>query len=753
MWHLRPADQNQVEALATTLGLPRPLARVLALRGYGDPADARAFLASRDDLAPFRTPVDAPAMQKAVARIRKAVDGKERIGLYGDYDCDGVTSSAILYRYIARGLGADIQPRLPDRFVDGYGLHPTAVDQLADKGCKVILTCDNGISAFAAAKRARERGVDLVVTDHHQVGSTLPDAYALVHPQIEFPEFRDLCGAGVAFLFVIALEGGLTPRLEWFLDLVALGTVGDVVPVNGPNRALLWAGIQRMRRGLAHPGVKALAAAADLDLSRVSARDLGFTLCPRLNAPGRIDTPDAGFKLLSCNDRTETAALAKELQEANIERRTLSKTLETTVLKHLETTWDLEQAPFIALGRDDFHHGIMGLVASRIVERFRGPAMLFSQNDDGTWRGSGRSPDGFHLYEALNACSDYLLGFGGHANAAGCRVAADRLPGLQTALNDHLRATGWQRKQPEIWLDAELPFGEAGAGLLEALERLEPFGQKHPAPIFGLLRAKVLTATVKSEKHVFLDLDDGETITELKGWNMASKGLAVGDWVQIAYRAEWNTWKDQTRLQFVAEALEQVAPGAAPPSRQVVYAALEDRRKAGWLASAATELVGLYAHEEPAAEPWLKPGSAIPAGLDVIVCFDVPADLETWRSLILSAPKVVLAWKGLDGPELDPETLLAVYAHLEGKSGTDLFAAVEKAPVPLPEAQAAIRIFREAGVLVAAGGWRLLAPPESPIGLAGLDAYRKHRSARAFRERLVSATPDEALELAKPPVS
>ncbi|MBM3274668.1 MAG: DHH family phosphoesterase, partial [Candidatus Sericytochromatia bacterium] len=292
MWHLRPADDQLVRQVAAEVDLPIPVARALVARGFGSAAAVSEFLGLRDGLKGFEWPLEAPSIRKAAARIRQAVDAGERIGLYGDYDCDGVTSAAILYRYLSRGLKADVYPRLPDRFKDGYGVHPQAVDQLHAQGCKVILTCDNGISAHGAAARAQDLAMDMIVTDHHTVGSTLPAAYALVHPQIEFPAFKDLCGAGVAFLLCIALEGGLSERLESFLDLVAMGTIADVVPLSGVNRAIVWAGLERMRRDAVHPGTRALAEVASVNLAKIGTRDLAFSLCPRLNAAGRLETPD-----------------------------------------------------------------------------------------------------------------------------------------------------------------------------------------------------------------------------------------------------------------------------------------------------------------------------------------------------------------------------------------------------------------------------------------------------------------------------
>lgn len=755
MWHLKPADDQAVGQIATGLAVPPAVARVLYTRGYRSPESARAFIEARDGLRRLEWPLAAPGIQRAAERIRRAAASGERIGLYGDYDCDGVTSAAILYRYLGRGMKADVQPRLPDRFKDGYGLHPRAVDLLHDLGCKVIVTCDNGISAHAAAARARELGIDLIVTDHHTVGATLPDAYALVHPQVEFPEFRDLCGAGVAFLLTIALEGGLSERLESFLDLVAMGTVADVVPLGGINRPIVWAGLQRMRSGAMHPGTRALAEVAGVPLDRVGTRDLGFSLCPRLNAAGRLETPDIGFQLLTTNDRNQAAALARKLDQVNQDRRALGADLESQVLAIVEERIDVESEPFIVLGHPDFHHGIMGIVAGRIAERYRTPVLLFSPNEDGTWRGSGRAPAGFHLYEALAACSDRLIAFGGHAQAAGCRVAKDGLDALREALGAHVRKIGWHRPRDEKWLDALLPFEEATGDLLGALEILEPHGHKHEVPVFGLLDAGVASVRVHHE-HLFMMLDDGERIAEVVAWGQAARAPRAGDRLHLSYQPRWNTYRGETRIQHVATAFD-IVPAALPVdvgTLAIVPRAdtrLVDLRRKPWNgipADTDPTRVGIYDHVEPAEGVWLRPDRPAAANLDQVVCLQVPPDAETWRALVAAAPVVVLAWEGLDDAELLPETLVAVYRHLEGRTGLDLFLAVEKAPVPLPEAQAAVQIFREAGLLAKAGhGWRLLAPPDGPIGLERLGAYQKYRQARLFRARLDRASVAEAREL------
>ncbi|MEB3238162.1 MAG: single-stranded-DNA-specific exonuclease RecJ [Candidatus Sericytochromatia bacterium] len=557
MWRVRENDPAVVAGLQDELGISATLSTILVSRGHTTAEAARRFLLAREDLTAFRSPIASRGMQAAVARIEHAIRHGERIGLYGDYDCDGVTSSAILWRYLARRRKAEVVLRLPDRFVDGYGLKPDAVEHFADAGCKLILTCDNGISAHPAAERARDLGLDLVVTDHHQIGKSLPVARALVHPGLDFPEWSDLCGAGVAFALVMALEGGLTSELMWLLDLVALGTVGDVVPVGGVNRPLLWAGLGRIRDGRCTPGTLALAEACKVDARTITARNLGFQLVPRLNAPGRLETPDAGFRLLTSNDRDEMTELARQLDEVNRERRTLLDQQVARILPQAEA-WDLHRHPVMVLWGHDIHPGTAGLVASRLVERFGTAALLLAPGHDGMWKGSGRAPDGFHLADALTACGNLLVGHGGHSNAAGCSIREADLAGLREAMNDVARIQAWSpRATGTVTLDVELSPGDVTMSLAEELERLEPTGRGNEPARLGWRRTRIIEARTVKERHVFLKVEGLPADLPLKCWNAADRGLAAGAELAASVDLRVRTWQGRQELDL---ALDRMAP-------------------------------------------------------------------------------------------------------------------------------------------------------------------------------------------------
>lgn len=762
-WHVRAANEAQVQKLADELGLPRAIARVLWLRGYETPAIAQGFLASRKTLDFLKEPVATPGMERAVARIRQAVASGEPMVIYGDYDCDGVTSSTLLYRYLARGMKANARAYLPDRFKDGYGVTPQAVQRLASEGVRLIVTCDNGISAHAAASAAAACGIDLVVTDHHQVPDVLPAAAAIVHPQLEFPHLRDLAGVGVAYLLTLALEGAFTARMEHFLDLVAIGTVADMVPLNGPNRPLVWAGIERIRSGKMLPGVRQLGEVAKVRWEDFSPQHIGFRFGPRLNAAGRLETPDVGFRMLATNDAAEAAALAEALDAINTQRRDLNAELEQEVLSRIEREWDLDAEPFIVLADETYHHGLTGIVAGRVKERFRVPVLLFSRHDQAVWKASGRSPEGLHLYEALHACREHLLGFGGHAQAAGCSTTEAGLAPLRRALNQYVIETGWQRPADLVWLDAELPFDEANERLLSYLDDLEPFGQKNPAPVFGLHRARLLGIKQRG-KRVGLQVDDGCHVREVIVWRPEAETpheieRSGPGWIHLAYQPELNVWKGTRSLQLMAK---RVDPADAPPPIEIRtvtlrLAEVSDCRgmdPIDWLEALPTGAAcSIYANVPDVAylEPPLRaalerrsavlvgPSRGLEQAKGRLLCIDLPLDESTWLTLRERVESVAMGWSSAsDLPDLTPEWLCQFYERLAESPQAPLpdlaYRACPECPLLGLEA---LGIFRDAGLLAQRGlEWSLLAARPETIALAHLPAFQRIQEARAFRRRL-----------------
>lgn len=749
-WNLRPVDEGAVDRLVTALRLPRPIARILALRGLDTPEVAQAFRASRESLDYLTTPIETPGMEKAVARIRKAVETNEPFMVYGDYDCDGVTSTAVLYRYLKRGLRANVDAYLPDRFKDGYGVTPQAVERIAAQGVKLILTCDNGISANAAADKAKELGVEIVVTDHHQVPEVLPDVHAIVHPQLEFKHLKDMAGVGVAYLFVLAMEGAMNARMETFLDFVTLGTVGDVVPLDGPNRPLVWAGLERYRGSKSpYPGVKALLKVAKSNAEGLTAQDVGFQLVPRLNAAGRLETPDMGFRLLATNDHEEATQAAEHLDGVNRQRRDFSADLEKRIIERVEREWDFDKEPFIVLSDDTFHHGITGIIAGRLKERYRVPVLLFSGHEGGPWKASGRAPEGVHLYDALHAARAHLLGFGGHAGAAGCSAVKEELPAVRKVLNQYLRDIRWEQPEDAIWIDAELPFADANEDLLDELDNLEPFGQKNPMPQFGLLHARVVNKRVV-KTHLFMTVDDGRDVREVVAWGKASEADRLEDWIRLAYQPKISLYGGR-HVELVASRVE---PGTPPPAIELGRAHADRPRQAAMdrrgqplsavVSSLEAELDGpiqVYALPGRMADP--LPGGRVrkldafspkPAAGPIVLA-DLPHDATLWELLSGAAAPLIFAWENDGELPLDADWLAGFYGSLAAEPGVTAERAIAALPAQRRHAAVAgLRVLREAGLVVEHGGkHQVLAAPEGEIQLAGLPSFKAARAAEAFR--------------------
>ena len=416
-WQIKTADPAAEQALAGA-GCGALLRRVLAARGCTDPAEVQALLGAGAELSDTFLLRD---MDKAVARIEQAVENEETIVIYGDYDVDGISATAILYECLS-SMGAHVRCKLPTRGT-GYGLTRPALESLAEKGFKLVVTVDNGISAIEEAACAKELGLDLIVTDHHLPGETLPDAVAVVDPKRADDEslFKDLCGAGVAFKLCAALEGcEPADLLEMYGELVALGTVADVMPLVGENRTLVREGLALLQDTM-RPGLQALMENAGVAGKPVTADTVSYSLAPRLNAAGRMDNAAVALKLLLCTDEAQAAGIAARLAEINTERQQTEQEVFAAAQKTLEADPARQRDRVLVVSGEDWHPGVIGIVAARLMEKYNRPAIVISlQNGEG--RGSGRAPDPFDLHGALAGCAQYLTRFGGHAAAAGVEM-------------------------------------------------------------------------------------------------------------------------------------------------------------------------------------------------------------------------------------------------------------------------------------------------------------------------------------------
>lgn len=486
-WQLNQAADQDAEALRAE-GFGVLLSRVLAARGVHTAEAAHHLLDGRDELS---DPFLLKDMDKAVERIQRAVEEEEPIVIFGDYDVDGVSATAILFECLSN-QGAQVRCKLPSREGGGYGLNTDILKSLAAKGYTLVITVDNGIAAVEEARCAKELGIDLVITDHHLPGETLPEAVAVVDPNRPDDESpcKYLCGAGVAFKLCAALEGCEPAELlDMFGELAALGTIADVVPLTGENRTLVREGLAVLQETM-RPGLQALLENAGYAGKPVTAETVSYGLAPRLNAAGRMDTAAVALKLLLCENEEQAAGIAARLSEINAERQQTEQQILAAALQAIQADPARTHDRVLVVAGEGWHPGVIGIVASRLMERYGRPAIVIS-TENGEGRGSGRAPAGFNLHAALAACSSCLIRSGGHAAAAGLLVEEEKIGTFRAAVN------AWAAREypvPEpgtLQLDATVQLGELDLASVRQLSRLAPFGSGNPVPLLLVENAVV----------------------------------------------------------------------------------------------------------------------------------------------------------------------------------------------------------------------------------------------------------------------
>lgn len=583
VWKTSPAaDEAVVERLQRQAGVSRVVARLLAARGFTDPDAVRSFL--RPDPAMLHDPLALPDMAVAVSRLARAVTAREPVAVYGDYDVDGQTSVALMVRTL-QNLGAAVRWYIPERQSEGYGLNLEAVERLAAEGVRLLVTVDCGTQSAAEVDRARELGMDVIVTDHHEPGADLPAAAAVVNPKradSSYP-FRELAGVGVAYKLLTALGrhlGHPVPAPDG-LALTALGTIADVCPLLDENRALVKAGLEQIHR---HPsvGVAALARAAGLDHRRLTATQVAFVLAPRLNAAGRIQHARLGVELLLAEDPDRAAALAHELNEANRVRQQIEADILAEAVAQVERDNLLSDWVLVVAG-DGWHPGVIGIVAARLVERFGRPAVVVALDGD-QGKGSARSIDGFDLFWALSRCEDLLARYGGHAMAAGLAVERRTLPALRARLNEVAAGVlGPADLLPRIRVDLEVSLGQVDEGLVRELDALAPFGAGNPTPVLAARGVRLLgTRTVGADGgHLKLSLrcpDTGQVHEAIAfGAGSLQEAAMPGSELDVAFTLQLNEGYGKTRVDLVLRSMRSpetsaevaAALGAAPRDVQV----------------------------------------------------------------------------------------------------------------------------------------------------------------------------------------
>jgi single-stranded-DNA-specific exonuclease len=544
-WLLPSSDPRDVEALSSALGIGAPAAGILVHRGLGDPAAARRFLEpSLDDL---HDPLTMRDMPRAVARLREAIRDGQKILIYGDYDVDGTTSVVLLTKAIELAGGA-ASHYVPHRLKDGYGMRPEVVETAAAEGVKLIVSVDTGIRAAEVVRRAGELGVDVIVTDHHLPETDLPPALAVLNPNradCPYPD-KNLCGAGVAFKLAQALLATLpwppekVRRVsESLLKLVAIATVADVVPLTGENRVMVKHGLDGLR-AVRNPGLRALLDVAGFTGNTVpTARQVAFQIAPRLNAAGRMDTAMAVIELFLTGDPARARELAQQLDGQNAERRQVEDEIRDTC----ERVAVDESSAALVYYAENWHRGVLGIVASRLVERLHRPVFVIGRNpEDGLAQGSGRSIAAFHLLEAMEAMPDLFVRFGGHQYAAGVTLEAARVDEFRQRLNAYAAA----RLTPEDFLprvdvDAVVGLGDIAEAAVQEVLALAPFGHGNPPPLVAALDVEVAgPPVVMKEKHLRVMVRQNGRTLALKAWNFAGRAgeMPPGARVDIAFTLE-----------------------------------------------------------------------------------------------------------------------------------------------------------------------------------------------------------------------
>ena len=550
--HPRRNDARAAE-LARALGAPLPVAQVLVNRGIGSLEAARSYLdPSGEDLHdPFRM----RDMDRAVERVERAIKAGERVMVHGDYDVDGITATFVLYSALLQ-LGARAEYRIPHRTRDGYGLSPDAMDDAHRRGCTLVVTVDCGITAVEAVERGRVLGIDTVITDHHEPPAALPAAVAVVdplRPGCEYP-FKALAGVGVAYKLAEALlrERGAGERAHEYLDAVALGTIADVVPLVGENRVLARLGLDRLNRG-GRLGLQALIEVAKLGGKNISSGQVAFVLAPRINAAGRMGNAEQGLRLLLARDAHEAAAIAGSLEKDNNLRRGIDEQVLTEASGRVEAELGWPACSSILLWSDRWHPGVIGIVASRLVERFQRPTVLVALDGE-RGRGSGRSVPGLDLNQLLGHCSDLLEAHGGHAFAAGLTVRREHLIELRQRLEGLVRERLEPgRSAPGLTIDCVLPLGGCDLTLVEWLERMSPHGLDNPEPLFrsGEVALESVSA-VGGGKHLRLGVRDPSGLAEAIGFGLGERvrDLATARRCELAFVPVRNEWRGETRVQL-----------------------------------------------------------------------------------------------------------------------------------------------------------------------------------------------------------
>ena len=535
-------------------------AQLLSNRGITGKEAINKFLSPRLDT--MADPMLLKGMPEAIDIIISHVFNNKKILVYGDYDADGLTATALLQIFFAE-IGFPVLAFSPNRFQEGYGLNSEAIKRFAQIGINLIITVDCGVSNYDEIILAENMGIQVVITDHHQVPDDFGSSYTLINPhQPDCPyPFKDLAGVGVAFLLAVAIRsvlrqkgwftGKSEPNLREYLDLVALGTVADRVPLMGQNRIFVKNGMKSMANSR-WSGIRALQQVLGLYGKDVSSDDLGFRMAPRVNAPGRMGDPQIALELLTVTEESSAMELASKVSDLNEQRQKVEKQILDRIEALIKEESRVESKCLFFYGDADWHLGVLGIVASRLVDKYNRPAFIYNIRDDGLAVGSARSIDGFHLYQKLSQMGkDVLERFGGHSHAAGFTVKTSNLDILKTMLEESVvQSIGTKNMPPTLHIDSEIRLNNIGKQMLKELSVLEPFGERNPGPLFLVRSVEILAARVVGEKHLKLKVrQDGETF-EAIGFGLGERYPLIANSINMVFTPEINYWKGKEQIQL-----------------------------------------------------------------------------------------------------------------------------------------------------------------------------------------------------------
>ena len=564
-WHTLPCDDGAATTLAAALGIAPIVARLLCQRGLGDPEVATRFL--NPSLDQLHDPMKLADMRVAVERIMAAIARRERIAIHGDYDVDGVTSTVILRRALEL-LGANVGHFIPERLKDGYGLQPAAIERLHAEGVALVVSVDCGIRGAEAALRARELGLDLIITDHHEPGSELPPALAVINPKRSDCSYPDkyLAGVGVALKLVQALcrEAQRESWLPGFIKVAAIGTLADVVPLVGENRVIAKVGLDLLSRGPHKVGLRSLLDISGLSGKTIDSYHVSFLLAPRVNAAGRMSTPDLATRLLLASDEAmaeEVRQLAMQLDGENLRRQEEEAEILTAAKKVVTSDPDVGARSILVVAGDGWHRGVIGIVASKLVDAFHRPAIVLSV-EDGVAHGSCRSIPSFNMLGALERCGHLFIRFGGHKQAAGLALDASRIKELRLAINAVADETlGPEDLMPRLRIDGGLTFRAITGDVASGVAALAPFGAGNPRPVFAAHRVEIIDGPRKlKERHLKMALKQDGRIFRAIAWRAAERHDYLAEHkaaIDVAFSLEQNEFNGETYLELTLADLKQ----------------------------------------------------------------------------------------------------------------------------------------------------------------------------------------------------